>query len=295
VQPAGRGSTFTYGYTRLLTEASAAFRAVNNDYIPVEATKQRVTTDLKILGGAFQIDRVLADMTNGSALVDELEFQIDQQTKAIRGTFHNTVVNGNVGTDANAFDGLDVILAGSSTEYNTAASVALDSSANITSNYATFLDSMDLFFATLNGRPDALLMNATMKARIMAVARRAGYYSRMEDAFGRTVDTWNGIPLVDLADRPGTSNPVIATVSRDLGAGAISGLTDIYAVTLGLDRFHGISPVGGGSALLKSYLDEFKPGYMQSGAVRKGELEMVAAVVLKQTRAAGVFRNIKVQ
>jgi hypothetical protein len=41
VQPAGRGSTFTYGYTRLVTEATAGFRAVNNEYTPSEATKVR--------------------------------------------------------------------------------------------------------------------------------------------------------------------------------------------------------------------------------------------------------------
>lgn len=295
VNPSGRGNTFTYGYSRLVTEATAAFRAVNNEYTPTEATKVRATADLKILGGAFQIDRIIADMTAGSSLVDELEFQIDQKTKAIRGTFHDKVINGSIAYDANEFDGLDVMLTGTSTEYNANVAVALDSSANVTSNAHAFMDALDLWFATLAERPAALMMNGTMKARMLAVARRAGYYTRVEDAFGRPVDSWNGIPMVDLLEKPGTSNPVVPIVTRVLTAGSTTGLTDIYAAYMALDGFHGISPTGGGASLIKTYLDEFGPGYKQSGAVRKGEIEMVAAVVLKKTRAAGVFRNIKVQ
>ena len=36
------------------------------------------------------------------------------------------------------------------------------------------------------------------------------------------------------------------------------------------------------------------PDFTTAGAVKKGEVEMVAAIALKNTAAAGVFRKIKI-
>ncbi|MBS5946727.1 MAG: hypothetical protein KIB06_08705, partial [Peptoniphilus harei] len=60
VSPTGGGATLTYGYTRLKTQPTADFRAVNSEYIPNEVTKERHTVDLKVFGGSYQIDRVIA-------------------------------------------------------------------------------------------------------------------------------------------------------------------------------------------------------------------------------------------
>ena len=60
VSPTGGGGTLTYGYTRLITQPTADFRAINSEYTPSEVTKQRYTVDLKVFGGAFEIDRVIA-------------------------------------------------------------------------------------------------------------------------------------------------------------------------------------------------------------------------------------------
>src|SRR5206468_3795907 len=59
VSPSG-GSTLVYGYTRQITQQTAAFRAINAEYTPSEVTRQQFTTALKPLGGSFQVDRVLA-------------------------------------------------------------------------------------------------------------------------------------------------------------------------------------------------------------------------------------------
>ena len=59
VSPTGGGATPTYAYTRLLTQPTAAFRAINTEYTPQEVTKQRYTVDIKVFGGAYEIDRVL--------------------------------------------------------------------------------------------------------------------------------------------------------------------------------------------------------------------------------------------
>ena len=65
-----------------------------------------------------------------------------------------------------------------------------------------------------------------------------------EDAFGRKVSGYDGIPLVDLGDKPGLNQPVVAIEDRTVNATAETGLTDLYAARMGLDAFHGVSPAG---------------------------------------------------
>ncbi len=294
VSPGTGGSTLTYGYVRLLTPARAGFRAINNEYTPQEADRQLHTANLKIFGGAFQIDRVIAE-TSGA--IDEVNFQLQQKIKAATNLFHYTVINGDsTGTDA--FDGLDVALAGSSTEKGTDTHIDLSTSALVDTNYKIFMDALDDFLAELDGKPTFLLGNSKLITKIKAVARRAGYLTQSEDAFGRAIDAYDGIPLVDLEYYVDITTggsvqtiptvPIVDTRKPD-GATEVTGLTDLYAVRLGLDGFHGATVTG--NRVIKTYM----PDFTEPGAVKKGEVEMIAAVVLKATRAAGVLRNIKVK
>jgi hypothetical protein len=74
VNPGTGGATLTYGYTRLVTPAGAGFRAYNTDFTPGQASRSRFTVDLKPAGGAFTVDRDLADL--GPAATNEITFQM---------------------------------------------------------------------------------------------------------------------------------------------------------------------------------------------------------------------------
>ena len=274
VSPLGGGATMTYGYTRLVTQPTADFRAVNEEYTPQEVKKQRYTVDLKIFGGAFEIDRIIAGM---GGIVDEVQLQAAQKAKAASALFCDTVINGDSATNAKAFDGLDVALTGTDTEVTTTAD--LSTSALVTTNYMAFLDEFDEFLSNLNGTPDALLMNSKMAAKMRAVARRAGMYQTTQDTYGRTVEQYGGIPFVDLGAKPGSNDPII---------GITAGKTDIYAVRFGLDAFHAISMAG--QPPVRMWL----PDFSTAGAVKKGEVEMTAAVALKTSKSCGVLRGTKV-
>ena len=274
VSPLGGGATMTYGYTRLVTQPTADFRAVNEEYTPQEVKKQRYTVDLKVFGGAFEIDRIIAGM---GGIVDEVQLQAAQKAKAASALFCDTVINGDSATNAKAFDGLDVALTGTDTEVTT--TVDLSTSALVTTNYMAFLDEFDEFLSNLNGTPDALLMNSKMAAKMRAVARRAGMYQTTQDAYGHTVEQYGGIPFVDLGAKPGSNDPIIGTTA---------GKTDVYAVRFGLDAFHAISMAG--QPPVRMWL----PDFTTAGAVKKGEVEMVAAVALKTSKSCGVFRNVKI-
>lgn len=286
VSPGTGQSTLTYGYTRLLTQPTASFRAINTEYPPAEVTRQRVTVDLKVFGGAYEIDRVIAD--NVSALISEVNLQATQKVKAARSLFHDTVINGDSAVNANAFDGLNKALAGSTTEYRIGSTT--DISGELTQAQAfTFMDALDDFLSVLNDPPMALMGNSKVINKIKGVARRAGYMTESEDAFGRKVPGYNVIPLIDLGAKPASNDPVIPIRSATVGGVAQTGLTDLYAVRFGLDAFHGLSPAG------RELVRQWLPDYSTAGAVKKGEVELVAAVALKATKLAGVFRNLKVQ
>ena len=48
------GSTLAYTYNRVLTNGTAAFREINNEYTPQEAKTKQYTTNLKVFGGSFE-------------------------------------------------------------------------------------------------------------------------------------------------------------------------------------------------------------------------------------------------
>ena len=57
-------------------------------------------------------------------------------------------------------------------------------------------------------------------------------------------------------------------------------------MNIALDGFHGISPTGTG--VINSYMPDLKA----PGAVKKGEVELVAGVVLKNTLKAAALNGI---
>lgn len=278
ISPGTGGSTLVYGYTQLKTPSTAAVRAINTEYTPGEAIREEKTAKAVIMGGSFQVDRVIQS-TSGA--IDELVFQADEKVKAVSNFFTNAVING---TNATTFDGLKALLTGSSTEYT--ATADLTTSANIDANYQHFLDELDEFISGLDGGADMLIMNRKMLGKLRGIARRAGYFSFSRDEFGRVVETYNGIALMDAGEYFNGTNSIDIVADTPASSGA-AGTSDIYAVKFGLDAFHGISPTG--TKVVQTYM----PNLAEPGAVKKGEVELVAGVALKNTLKAGRMKGIK--
>lgn len=288
ISPGTGGSTLTYGYVQLKTPSTAGVRTLNNEYTANEAKREEKTTKAIIMGGSFQVDRVLQD-TSGA--VDEMAFQMEQKIKATANEFHYTVINGTAassgaGYKTNTFDGLKKLLSGTSSELESG--IDISTAALLDSNANAFLDQLDALIKSIDGETSMLMMNTEMFLKVRAAARRAGYYTRSEDAFGRLVENYGNIPLIDLGKYyNGTSSVDVVGTSAPTSSAA--GKSDIYAVSLGLDGFHGISPVG--NNLIKTYL----PDMSAPGAVKTGEVELVAGVALKSTLKAAVLKDIGIK
>ncbi|MDJ1136220.1 major capsid protein [Streptomyces iconiensis] len=294
VNPAGGGATLTYGYRRLISQPTADFRALNTEYVDSEVKTQRYSVDLAVLGGSFAVDRVIAKV--GPAASGAVTLNMSQKIKASSTRFQDAVINGDTAVDENGFDGLDKALAGSSTEHR----------GGEVTNWSDFdtdpraeqkaLDVLDEWLSLLDGAPTMVLGNSKALARVRALARRAGQYTRdpidgLIGPTGRPIvrESYGGVLFVDPGEKAGTNAPIIPTESRTVGGAEVTGLTDLYAVRIGLDGFHGVSTMGG--QLVQTWL----PDFSSAGAVKRGEVEMgPVGVVLKATKAASVFRNIKV-
>lgn len=312
VNPGTGGGTLTYGYVRLTTAAGAGFRDYNTEYTPGQATRTPYSVNLKPLGGAFTVDRLLANL--GAAATNEITFQMQQLLTSVRVRFQQELILGDTAVDATGFDGLSKTLAGTSTEFypGAAATAFADwSTTAITGQAAanTRLDEIDEFLSRIvpsqtgggdQGTPGALppgqkalLGNTRSIARFRALARWASIYTSVKDDLGRQIESYGDWVLIDLGDRADGSAPIIPIETRDtdLGGGTTNttNLTDLYAVSFGLDSVHAASVAG------KPVVQSWLPDFSTAGAVKSGEVEMgPVALILKNTKAAGVFRNVKV-
>ncbi|SCX29605.1 hypothetical protein SAMN02910436_02488 [Ruminococcaceae bacterium P7] len=291
VSPGTGGSTMIYGYQQLSTPSAATGRAINEEYTADEAKREKKTAYLKIFGGSAAIDRVL-----NKTSPTEVSFQLKQKILATKNHFQYTCINGSKTANAKDFDGLSTLLTGKSTECNVGASAVvldLSTSANLDSNYKSAIDMLNDFIATLNGKPTMFLGNSKIISRLKSIAFRAGYNTRSEDKFGQSVQGYDNILFYDMGKYYDKTNSVtkdcVPIYSTGSGNNTVTGLTDLYAVQFGLDSFHGASLSGG------NIIDTYLPNFKDPGAVKKLEVEMIAAVVLKDTTKCGVLRNIKVE
>ena len=292
VSPQG-GSTLTYSYIQKKLPSTAAFRTLNNEYTANQATVEKKSADLKIFGGKFSIDRVLKQ---AEGQWNNMAYQMREKILAAISLFHYTLINGDATTNTQEFDGLDKLLAGTATEYGAATSIDISTMANLKTNADALYEQLQNLIK--NTKADALLMNTAMISKIQTMARLLGYKTENEEAFGRKVTSMDGVRFMDLGNHYTVSSSTVtanscvkAGISRKIGSAQTdtTGLTDIYAVKFDVnDGSHAASLTGNGA------IHQYLPDFNQPGAVKDGEVEMVAATVLKNTAHAGVLRNIKI-
>ena len=291
VSPSG-GSTLTYGYVQKKTPSATAFRAINSEYASSQATVEKKSVELKVFGGAFEIDRVIKQ---AEGMYNNMAFQMEEKILSAIGTFHNAMINGDSSVDANSFDGLDKFLVGQSTEFGTDSSIDLSNMEKLKANADVFYEALLKLINSTGAQ--AIMCNGDMKTKIQTVARILGYKTESEEAFGRTVTTIGEgkVRIIDLKNvvtetggNP-VETPIIGVKTRNVGGASTTGITDIYAVKFGVqDGFHGVTLTGSNA------ISQYMPDFNAPGAVKKGEVEMVACVALKNVKSAGVLRNIKI-
>jgi hypothetical protein len=276
ISPSG-GSTLTYGYIRLKTSPAAEGREINSDYTASAATKEAVTTDLQIMGGKYEIDRVLAE-----AAPDEIAFQTEEKIQATVNRYHWLFVNGDK-NNPTEFDGIAKIVDGSVTDFDGS---GIDLSTMSMANALKITEALDTAILAMKERPTYILANSKAIVKIQSAAKQLGYITQAEDAFGKPVRAYDGIPMIDLGRY---YNEDLGSDTEIIGIDDASGKTDIYLVALSMSGVHGITLKG--DKAISSRL----PDFSGAGAVKSGDVEFVAGLAVKNTRAIARIKGVQVQ
>jgi len=284
------GASFTYTYNRIKTQSKAASRALNTEYTPSEADTELVTVQLDIFGGSFQIDRALAE--NEWQVVDLFDFQMTQKVKAARALFHNYVINGNnaAGTPASGagFDGLEKLITGTATDYTPAATIDISTASAIDTNAMQFGFEMRQALKKMNGTPDLMLVNSDLYAALNSVSDKLTSFNITKSAepnyVGSEILRWGNIRIMEMGDYVDANGALVDVIPTDEDTGE----TTAYFVRMGLDAFHGVTPEG--NNMVRTYF----PDMTAAGAVKTGEVEMLAAIAVKSQRSVAKINGIKV-
>lgn len=327
ISPQG-GSTLSYSYEQELTPSVAAGRAINNDYTPGEAIRTLKTTNLKVIGGSYQLDRVI--INTPSKRLDEVSYQTKKKVEAVVNLFHQLFINGNATANVLEFDGLDQLLWQTDTELKEG---VLDIASMTADEGQQLINDIDLAIAKMVRKPDVMICNSFMRVKIKEAAHRIGYYSRAENALGTFSDFYdNTIEIVDLgqfydgtyglqdivktrtaaeyrevevtADTFVTDGSLYTESSGTYSAVTTgsynsattyyklvgrAGSTDIYFACLGQEEVCGLSPEG------NKIVNVYNPNFASADAVLKGAVEAVWGLAVKNSKAAAVIRDIKVK
>jgi hypothetical protein len=214
-----------YAYNEEGTLPGVEFRAVNSAYAESTGVVNQRTESLVILGGDADVDTFIVQ-TRGN-LNDQRAVQTAMKVKAASYKYQDAFVNGDTAVDANSFDGLKKRLTGAQ---------VIDAGASGLGPVAgghDFFDRLDTLIAAVAGGPDALYMNAAIRAKIMSSARRLGGADFLNEELTRKrVPTYNGIPLLDIGTKAdGTAIIPLTEPSGD--ATPTNDTSSIYAVKFG--------------------------------------------------------------
>ncbi|EFL01592.1 major structural phage protein [Streptomyces sp. SPB78] len=217
-----------YAYNEEGALPGVSFRAVNEAYTESTGTVNQKSESLVILGGDADVDRFIVK-TRGN-LNDQRAVQTRMKVKAASYYFQDQFFNGDVAVTPKGFDGLKKRLVGGQ---------VLDAGTNglepVTGGH-DFFDALDALIARvpgLNASNGAIYANSAVIARIKSAARRLGGVESMREALTqKTVQTYNGIPLLD----PGQTAAGADILARTETQGTATTASSIYAVKWGQDE-----------------------------------------------------------
>jgi hypothetical protein len=256
---------------------TAQFRNINETYSAQYAADTQAVFGVAIMGTEIKVDRFLA--ANYTSPVDAKASQWRKGVKGASRLFDRTFFDG-AGTAASKdFAGLKELIAqGYGQSVATSANGAV-----ITLDH---LDSLiDLLRTSL---PDAFYLRRDVKTKIMQVARATSGGALVDlgnDALGRRVETYNGVPLKIIGDdHLGTA--ILPTNEVQGSSGSVC--SSVYAVRYGSDTdLFGIMGLGGALQV-----EDF--GEIQAAPQHLGRLEWYPGLACANKFSIGRLTGVRV-
>jgi hypothetical protein len=256
----------------------AEFRAVNASYAESTGTVTSATEGLVILGGDADVDRFL--QLTRSDLIDQRATQVEMKARAIAHKFNDTFINGNTGVDANSFNGLKQRLTSGQLLSTGTNGAAINTD---TATRQNFFDNLDALIGQVPNC-DVLLTNRQILSKYRSAARRETMAQTTVDGLGRTVDVYNGIPIVDVGNKADGTQIIPQTETQGTASG-ISG--SIYAVHFGAG-----APEQGVVGLTNGGVQVFDLGQLETKPVFRTRIEWFTGLALFGAQPAARLQGV---
>lgn len=193
----------------------------------------------------------------------KLQYKLWKKLRQWQNTFTKNFFKGDVAKDPKGFDGLDKRIAGTGQEI---ASKAADN--------AAILDEMNVLLDTVKGGADVIFMNRQARRKLLSVMQASQHYIENEqDAFGRQVAMYGGVPILVIDD---------AILPTD----GTAKTTDLYAVKFGAHT-HVTGLQNGGISVRKL-------GETSAKAVEVTRIEWFVAMAMFNPFSAARLKGLKV-
>lgn len=270
-----------YAYNEELTLPGIEFRAVNAAYAESTGAVVQRTETLAILGGDADVDTFI--VATRSNLQDQRAAHTAMKVSSASHKFQDTFINGDVAVDANSFDGLKKRLTGAQVIPAATNGIGPVAGAH------DFFDALDSLIAAVPGVEEgnaALYMNASVRAKVRSSARRLGgwsWASGMEPGTGKPLQTYNGIPLLDIGNT--ASGTLIIPQTETQGTSTVA--SSIYLV-----RFGGSPEEGGITGLTNGGVSARDLGEIDSKPVYRTRIEFFCGMGLFSGKAAARLTGV---
>jgi hypothetical protein len=267
-----------FKYYKDATLPGAEFRAVNAAYAESTGTLATATESLVILGGDADVDRYL-QLTRSNVL-DQRATQIEMKARAVAHKFNDSFVNGDVAVDANSFDGLKKRITGAQliSSGTNGAAINTDSTTR-----QAFFDRLDELIAAVPD-VDMFVTNANVLSKFRSAARRETMATSTVDTLGRTVDTYNNIPIVDIGNKA-DGTPIIPQTETQ---GTSTDAASIYAVHFGAG-----APDQGVVGLTNGGLQVMDLGQLETKPVLRTRIEWFVGLALFGPKPAARLSGVR--
>lgn len=269
-----------YAYNKELALPGVAFRSVNEAYTESTGTFVQATESLVILGGDADVDKFIVQ-TRGN-LNDQRALQTRAKVKAASYKFQDTFFNGDVAVDTKAFDGLKKRLTGTQViDFATNGAGVNPADGN------AFFDALEDLISRVPGLAagnGAIYANRSIQAKIKSAGRRLGGvdYFR-EDATGKRVLAWNGIPILD----PGMTAAGVNILPQTETQGSSSLASSVYAVKFGQDESDGaVTGLTNGGVMVDDM------GHLQDKPAYRTRIEFYCGLATFSGQAAARLRGV---
>jgi len=218
-------------YNRELTLPSSETHTVGDTWETTKPTFTKKTASLVTVGAQSGVDMYIRD-TRGS-IQDPNAVLMSLMAKSLTREISRLVIQGEPEATTTEFEGLDSLCRAETRM------MAMDDG-NVdgpgTAETELTLDRLDAMIDQIDDgmtKPDALIMNNTMRRKLTSIARASsvsGIYEHSVEMFGHFVDKYDGIPIIR------TNFITDAEVYNDSSTWSSSTATSIFAVRFGEEK-----------------------------------------------------------